>query len=68
MAPEDPAAMAAAIRDAAANRATGLARGARGREYALAEYDRAVLAARFVRLVDDLAASPRARRRRRPAR
>ncbi len=68
VAPEDPAAMAAAIRDAAANRATGLARGARGREYALAEYDRAVLAARFVRLVDDLAASPRSRARRRPAR
>lgn len=68
VAPEDPAAMAAAIRDAATNKATGLARGARGREYALAEYDRTVLAARFVRLVDDLAASRRARGHRRRAR
>ena len=41
------------------------ARGIAGRDYALAEYDRRVLAARFVRLVDDLAATPRARGRRR---
>ena len=44
------------------------ARGLAGRDYALAEYDRQVLAARFVRLVDDLAATPRRRRSRRGAR
>jgi len=65
VAPEDPTAMAAAIRDIAAQRDEARVRGAAGREYALAEYDRQVLAARFVRLVDDLAASPRAGRRRR---
>jgi hypothetical protein len=57
--------MAAAIRDIAARRDEARVRGAAGREYALAQYDRQVLAARFVRLVDDLAASPRAGRRRR---
>lgn len=65
VAPEDPTAMAAAIRDIAAQRDEARVRGAAGREYALAEYDRQVLAARFVRLVDDLAASPRTGRRRR---
>jgi glycosyltransferase involved in cell wall biosynthesis len=65
VAPEDPTAMAAAIRDIAAQRDDARGRGAAGREYALAEYDRQVLAARFVRLVDDLAASPRTGRRRR---
>lgn len=65
VAPEDPTAMAAAIRDIAAQRDEARVRGAAGREYALAEYDRQVLAARFVRLVDDLATSPRTGRRRR---
>ena len=63
VAPEDPTAMAAAIRDIAAQRDEAGVRGAAGHEYALAEYDRQVLAARFVRLVDDLAASPRKRRK-----
>jgi len=62
--PEDPTAMAAAIREVAANRPEARARGAAGHTYALAEYDRQVLAARFVRLVDDLAARPRRRRMR----
>jgi glycosyltransferase involved in cell wall biosynthesis len=59
VAPEDPAAMAAAIRAAAADRAGAAARGDAGREYALQHYDRARLAARFVSLVDDLAAGGR---------
>lgn len=59
VAPEDPAAMAAAIRAAAADRAAAAARGDAGREYALQHYDRARLAARFVSLVDDLAAGGR---------
>ena len=62
VAPEDPSAMAATIRQIATQRDEARTRGAAGREYALAEYDRQVLAARFVRLVDDLAASPRKRR------
>ncbi len=65
--PEDPAAMAAAIRDVAAHRDEARRRGLAGREYALAEYDRRVLAARFVRLVDDLAAWPGPRGKRRHA-
>lgn len=57
--PEDPRAMADAIRTAAADRADARARGERGREYALEHYDRRALAARFVSLVDDLAAGGR---------
>lgn len=57
--PEDPAAMAAAIRSAAADRAAASAMGSAGREYALAHFDRARLADRFVGLVDDLAAGAR---------
>lgn len=57
--PQDPAAMAAAIRAAAADRAASAARGAAGREYALEHFDRARLAARFVALVDELAAGAR---------
>lgn len=66
--PEDPPAMAEAIRAAAANPAAARALGDAGREYALVEYDRRVLAARFTGLVDELAATPRrsARRRNRP--
>jgi glycosyltransferase involved in cell wall biosynthesis len=60
--PEDPAAMAAAIRGAAADTGDARERGARGREYALAHYDRRALAARFVALVDGLAAGARRRR------
>lgn len=59
VAPEDPAAMAAAIRAAASDRADAAARGAAGRQYALQHYDRAGLAQRFVGLVDDLAAGDR---------
>lgn len=59
VAPEDPGAMAQAIRAAAADRAEARARGANGREYALEHYDRRALAARFVALVDDLAAGAR---------
>lgn len=62
VAPEDPAAMAAAIRSAAADRADARARGERGRAYALEHYDRRALAARFVALVDELAAGARRRR------
>ncbi len=65
--PEDPAAMAAAIRNVAAHRDEARRRGLAGREYALAEYDRRVLAARFVRLVDELAAWPGPRGKRRHA-
>jgi len=54
--PEDPAAMAAAIRQAADDPDGARARGAAGQQHALAEYDRAVLAGRFVALVDELAA------------
>lgn len=57
--PEDPMAMANAIRRAAANRADARARGEMGREYALEHYDRRALAARFVSLVDDLVAGGR---------
>lgn len=57
--PEDPAAMAAAIRAAAAHRDDARERGARGRAYALEHYDRRRLAARFVSLVDHLAAGAR---------
>lgn len=57
--PEDPAAMAAAIRAAAAHRDDARERGERGRAYALEHYDRRRLAARFVSLVDDLAAGAR---------
>lgn len=66
--PEDPLAMAEAIRAAAANPAAARSLGDAGREYALVEYDRRVLAARFTGLVDELAATPRrsARRRNRP--
>ncbi len=63
VAPEDPAAMATAIREAAADPAGARRRGEQGREYALAHYDRRALAARFVSLVDDLAVGSRARRR-----
>ena len=59
VAPEDPAAMAAAIRAAAADRPAAAARGDAGRQYALQHYDRARLAQRFVDLVDDLAAGAR---------
>ena len=57
--PEDPSAMADAIRRAAADPAAARARGEAGRAYALEHYDRAALAARFVALVDDLAAGAR---------
>jgi glycosyltransferase involved in cell wall biosynthesis len=57
--PEDPSAMADAIRRAAADPASARARGEAGRAYALEHYDRAALAARFVALVDDLAAGAR---------
>lgn len=57
--PEDPPAMADAIRRAAADPAAARARGEAGRAYALGHYDRAALAARFVALVDDLAAGAR---------
>ncbi len=63
VAPEDPAAMATAIREAAADPAGARRRGEQGREYALAHYDRRALAARFVSLVDDLAVGSRGRRR-----
>lgn len=59
VAPEDPRAMAEAIRTAAADRAEARARGANGRAYALEHYDRRALAARFVGLVDDLVAGGR---------
>jgi hypothetical protein len=51
--------MADAIRTAAAGRADARARAEKGREYALEHYDRRALAARFVSLVDDLAAGGR---------
>jgi glycosyltransferase involved in cell wall biosynthesis len=63
VAPEDPVAMAAAIREAAADPEGSHHRGQRGREYALEHYDRRALAARFVSLVDDLAAGSRRRHR-----
>jgi len=63
VAPEDPAAMAAAIREAASDPTGARRRGEQGREYALGHYDRRALAARFVSLVDDLAAGSRGRRR-----
>jgi glycosyltransferase involved in cell wall biosynthesis len=63
VAPEDPAAMATAIREAAADPAGARRRGEQGREYALAHYDRRALAARFVSLVDDLAVGSLRRRR-----
>lgn len=59
VAPEDPLAMAEAIRTAAADRAEARARGDNGRAYALEHYDRRALAARFVGLVDDLVAGGR---------
>lgn len=59
VAPEDPRAMAGAIRAAAADRTEARARGANGRSYALEHYDRRALAARFVGLVDDLVAGGR---------
>ncbi|MSO44297.1 MAG: glycosyltransferase WbuB [Thermoleophilia bacterium] len=61
--PEDPAAMAVAIRGAADHRDAARARGEAGRAYAIAEYDRAALAARFVAIVDELAAGGAGRRR-----
>jgi len=63
--PEDPLAMAQAIRAAAANPSATRSLGVAGREYALTEYDRRVLAARFTGLVDELAATPRRTARRR---
>jgi transcription-repair coupling factor (superfamily II helicase) len=57
--PEDPVAMADAIRRAAADPVDSRARGEAGREYALEHYDRAALAQRFVSLVDDLVAGSR---------
>ena len=63
VAPEDPAAMATAIREAAADPAGAHRRGEQGRDYALAHYDRRALAARFVSLVDDLAVGSPGRRR-----
>jgi glycosyltransferase involved in cell wall biosynthesis len=61
VAPEDPAAMAAAIREAAAGPAEARHRGDLGRAFALEHYDRRALAARFVSLVDDLALGRRGR-------
>lgn len=49
--PEDPAAMAAAVEALAADRDATHAMGEAGRAHALAEYDRARLAARFVEVV-----------------
>jgi len=63
VAPEDPAAMATAIREATADPAGARRRGEQGREYALTHYDRRALAARFVSLVDDLAVGSHRRRR-----
>ena len=53
--PEDPAAMAAAVRALAADRDGARAMGERGQAYARAHYDRRALAARFVGLVESLA-------------
>jgi glycosyltransferase involved in cell wall biosynthesis len=53
--PEDPAAMAAAIRALAADRGEAVRMGERGAAHALAHYDRAVLAQRFVEVVESVA-------------
>jgi hypothetical protein len=53
--PEDGAALAQAIRLLAADREGARRMGASGREYALAHYDRAALAARFVGVVESVA-------------
>ncbi|MCB0881625.1 MAG: glycosyltransferase family 4 protein [Thermoleophilia bacterium] len=52
VAPEDPAAMADAIRALADDRALGEAMGSRGRAAALERFDRRALAARFVAIVE----------------
>ncbi len=56
--PEDPVAMAAAIRRAAETPDDARARGEAGRSYALRNYDRRVLAGRFAALVDQMATHP----------
>ncbi|MGD9696725.1 MAG: glycosyltransferase family 4 protein [Thermoleophilia bacterium] len=53
--PEDGAALAAAIRELAADPARARALGEAGRRYALERYDRRALAARFVSTVESLA-------------
>lgn len=53
--PEDGAALAGALRDLAADPAGARRMGESGRRYALAHYDRAALAARFVETVESLA-------------
>jgi glycosyltransferase involved in cell wall biosynthesis len=53
--PEDPAAMAAAIRTLAGDPALREDMGLRGRETALRDYDRRALAARFVGVVESVA-------------
>ncbi len=53
--PEDGAALAAAIRRLATDRQGARRMGESGRAYALEHYDRAVLAARFVSVVESLA-------------
>lgn len=53
--PEDGPALAGAIRALAADRGRARAMGESGRRYALAHYDRAALAARFVATVESLA-------------
>ena len=53
--PEDGAALAQAIRTLAADRDGARRMGESGRRYALAHYDRAALAARFVATVESLA-------------
>ena len=53
--PEDGPALAGAIRGLAADRDGARRMGARGRSYALAHYDRAALAARFVATVESVA-------------
>ena len=53
--PEDGAALAAAIREMAADRNAARRMGENGRRHALEHYDRAALAARFVAVVESLA-------------
>jgi glycosyltransferase involved in cell wall biosynthesis len=53
--PEDPGALAAAIRRLAADREGARRMGEAGRRHALEHYDRAALAARFVATVESLA-------------